>query len=633
MLFNFVSARSKKENNHARKGAYSTRPENENNQNAFAIIRVLEALGKAQNETEALHSALNSVRSTFDWAYGSYWKIDPEAQVLRFCVESGTVTPEFTQVTQEASFKQGVGLSGKTWQSRDLMFVEDLGTLQDCCRREPAQRAGVKSGICFPIEVHSQVIGTMDFFSLETLHPSKEQLDVLRSVGKLVSEAIERIRNSELQNERNNNTEAVNQVLKNLTHVDSHNRAITATLDTVRSAFGWAYGSYWEVNPSENALRFSVESGTVTPEFAKVTQEASFREGVGLSGKTWQSRDLVFVKDLGTMQDCCRREPAQRAGVKSGVCFPIIIKGQVLGTMDFFSLEILDISKERLEALRAVGQLVSNALESIQKAEQEKQTTEQLKSSSKELASFSDELKNLSQHILNDATSSSQEAQSVLGTSGLVNQNIQTVASSIEELSSSIQEIARSATHGASITQSAETRAQESQKIMNSLGLSAKEIGNVVDVIKGIAAQTNLLALNATIEAASAGEAGKGFAVVANEVKELAKQSAVATEEIRQQVETIQSNTQQAIEAIEAVGLTILEISETNRTIAAAVEEQSVTTNEISQSLGGVVMASDEISSRIGKLTELADKTSASAASLEAVNSVLENLKTLISRI
>lgn len=607
--------------------------QNTDTQNAAAIIRVMEAVGKAQNEEVAARAALDTIRSAFNWAYGSYWKVDKEQNALRFAVESGTVTPEFTKVTQEASFKEGVGLSGRTWQSRDLIFVQDLGTVTDCCRREPAQRAGVKSGVCFPVIIRGEVIGTMDFFALETLTLSEDQHMVLKSVGQLVSEAIERLQNLETQRQATADSNAVSQVLQNLGNATTTEEAVKTALDTVRSSFNWAYGSYWVVNPREKALRFAIESGTVTPEFTKVTQEARFQEGVGLSGKTWMNRDLVFVKDLGTVTDCCRREPAQRAGVKSGVCFPIILKGEVVGTMDFFALETLSPTQERLDALRTVGRLVSTSLERIQKAESEKKTAQQIKHSSQELTTFSDELNNLSQTIYNDAEHGASQAVDVSSSSEQVNQNVQTVAAATEELSASIREIAKNAIQAASITERAESRALASKEIVDTLGKSAKEIGNVIEVIKNIASQTNLLALNATIEAASAGDAGKGFAVVANEVKELAKQSAIATEDIRSRIEEIQKNTNEAVKAIEEISEIVMEVSQINQTIASAVEEQSATTNEISRNIQVAAKGSTQISQNILGLAELSRKTATSASSLGKLNEMLDKLKGLISQI
>lgn len=60
-----------------------------------------------------------------------------------------------------------------------------------------------------------------------------------------------------------------------------------------------------------------------------------------------------------------------------------------------------------------------------------------------------------------------------------------------------------------------------------------ESIGELANVISGIAEQINLLSLNASIEAARAGEAGRGFAVVATEIGTLAGSTSEAVGQIQ----------------------------------------------------------------------------------------------------
>lgn len=454
---------------------------------------------------------------------------------------------------------------------------------------------------------------------------------------------------------------AFNKTLAVLAAATTREEAIQKTLDAVRAEFGWAYGSFWAVDPADGLLHFNTESGDAGPEFRQVTLAATFAEGVGLSGRAWQSRDLFFTPDLGEMTDCVRAPVAQKVGVKSGLCFPVMIEGQVVGTMDFFMLETITPSAQRLDTLRNVGRLVSQAFSRITKETQEREQAAELAAkveivldvvqsavdgdftreitvsgddavgqlagglssllgtlresmstigqTADALGVAAEQLTILSQGMGDGASVTSDKAASASASSSEVSASIQTVASAAEEMTASIREIAQNATEAASVATGAVGVASQAQDTVASLGESSAEIGQVIKVITSIAQQTNLLALNATIEAARAGDAGKGFAVVANEVKELAKETAKATEDIGRKIEAIQGDTSGAVSAIAEISEVIGRINDIQTTIASAVEEQTATTNEIARSVTEAAGGANGITDDISQVASAADDT------------------------
>ena len=113
-----------------------------------------------------------------------------------------------------------------------------------------------------------------------------------------------------------------------------------------------------------------VDSGRVDDEFQRLTRTARFREGEGLNGRAWRQRDLFFVEDLGQLRDCPRAPLASRAGIRTGIALPILNKGQVIGTMDFFALQSVEVSPTRLDALRTIGQLASDKIAKLGEQEE-----------------------------------------------------------------------------------------------------------------------------------------------------------------------------------------------------------------------------------------------------------------------
>ncbi len=188
-------------------------------------------------------------------------------------------------------------------------------------------------------------------------------------------------------------------------------------------------------------------------------------------------------------------------------------------------------------------------------------------------------------------------------------ENVAAVASDTTRLSTTVHEVGREVARSAAMTKEAAEQGRVARSGVEALADTAHKIGEIVDIIRAIAAQTNLLALNATIEAARAGEAGRGFAVVASEVKALAVQTANATEDITKSVAAIQGATQDVVERIVTVTETMATIETASAVIASAVDEQGEMTARISQRAASVARGSEALVGGIGEVTMAAGET------------------------
>ncbi|MDR0517225.1 MAG: methyl-accepting chemotaxis protein [Fibromonadaceae bacterium] len=239
------------------------------------------------------------------------------------------------------------------------------------------------------------------------------------------------------------------------------------------------------------------------------------------------------------------------------------------------------------------------------------------------IASTVEEASTNTNAMASGAEQASVSATEVAGAAEQMSTNMNTIATAVEEMSASISEISGNAGNASKVANEATAKSREATDAMGKLGLAAKEIGQVTDVIKKIADKTNLLALNATIEAASAGTAGKGFAVVAGEIKELANQSATSAEDIARRIESIQVGTSEAVTVISNVSDIIAKINHSVESISSHVGQQTKASNEIANNVAQANTGAKRVASAIAEVAKGSNDISCNAQEVGKGSSII----------
>ena len=344
------------------------------------------------------------------------------------------------------------------------------------------------------------------------------------------------------------------------------------------------------------------------------------------------------------------------------ICNPIkkvLLSVERVAAGDLSIEEVIIKGKDETGQLATSFNTMKNNLHRL--VSQVSESSEQVAASSEELTAIAEQNTQASTLI---AASIERVAQGTEKQSSAVNETssaVEEISASTEEVAASTGEITRSMVETLTTTNAGQKALDRVVEQMNSisegtdrvqhsimeLSTNSKKIGNIIEVITGIADQTNLLALNAAIEAARAGDQGRGFAVVAEEVRKLAEQSREATKEIETLINQNHSdigtaviamedgvnNVKVGMEVVNVAGQSFSEIAELVENVSAQMEQISATIQQIASGNQQIVTSVRQVDVISQETADQAQTVSAGVeeqtASMEQVASSAQSLSTM----
>ncbi|TAJ08464.1 MAG: PAS domain S-box protein [Nitrospirae bacterium] len=140
-------------------------------------------------------------------------------------------------------------------------------------------------------------------------------------------------------------------------------------LQAVCETVGWEVGVIWRVDRAASLLRcdciWHVSSEGIEA-FAALSRDTTFPKGLGLPGRVWATGQSVWIADVLQDANFPRAVGAAQVGLHGAIGFPIILGGELLGVLEFFSRQVRqpddDLQRMMAEIGIKVGQFIERGL-------------------------------------------------------------------------------------------------------------------------------------------------------------------------------------------------------------------------------------------------------------------------------
>lgn len=155
-------------------------------------------------------------------------------------------------------------------------------------------------------------------------------------------------------------------VAKVLAEASTVEQAVPELLRAIATSLEWHVGLFWRVQEDQRALTCVQDwssASTTVQDFPRVSRREVFTSGFGLPGRCWARGEPLWVADILKDSGFSRGPAAAMNALHAGCAFPIWLRANVFGVMEFFSRETHSQDADLLRTLGTVGSQIGLFIE------------------------------------------------------------------------------------------------------------------------------------------------------------------------------------------------------------------------------------------------------------------------------
>jgi len=167
----------------------------------YSVTRVL---ADAKTLSDAEEGLLREICEFLDFDCGQIWHFDHwsgELLCMKCWADASRDFPHFVEAARGMRIEKGFGMPGRVWARSEPVWISNVTQEQSLPCLVAAAKDGLQSACAFPVGLEGDMLGVMQFASVEVREPDDELLKIVASIGNQVGQFMAR-KLAEAENER-----------------------------------------------------------------------------------------------------------------------------------------------------------------------------------------------------------------------------------------------------------------------------------------------------------------------------------------------------------------------------------------------------------------------------------------------